>query len=144
MSYYQMYWAFLDLRDHRFSHILTGLFLFWKQIVPFQWSWLLISFLILLILIPFYEFLFLSNYNSLWPIFGSNASCISFSNVIFLSQSKIYRSASIILANSSAFSSLIRSISTSNLTESFSSSFNFSTNSLSILKFSFFNFVSEC
>jgi len=73
---------------------------------------------------------------STWPMFGFKASCISFSSWIFLSQSRIYLSASTISARISAFSSFKVAIEFSSLIDSFSSSLSFYLNSFSMLKLS--------
>ena len=64
-----------------------------------------------------------------YPTFGSKVSCISSSSIIFLSHKRIYLSISTISDSKLAFSSFNWSISTSNLTDSFSKVFNFSVNS---------------
>mmetsp|Transcript_86094 Transcript_86094/g.200186 ORF Transcript_86094/g.200186 Transcript_86094/m.200186 type:complete len:213 (-) Transcript_86094:1471-2109(-) len=70
---------------------------------------------------------------SAWPMFGSRASCISFSRVIFRSHSRTWRSASRISCVMFCFSSRTRSTARSMSRHCPSTSLSFCTNSVSII-----------
>mmetsp|Transcript_80926 Transcript_80926/g.203596 ORF Transcript_80926/g.203596 Transcript_80926/m.203596 type:complete len:314 (+) Transcript_80926:430-1371(+) len=76
---------------------------------------------------------------SAWPTFGSSASCISFSRVILRSHNRTWRSASKISLDMSPFSSRTRPMFVSMLRHLASISFNFCTNSISIIWFEFWS-----
>mmetsp|Transcript_127572 Transcript_127572/g.254888 ORF Transcript_127572/g.254888 Transcript_127572/m.254888 type:complete len:213 (-) Transcript_127572:1423-2061(-) len=72
---------------------------------------------------------------STWPTLGSSASCICFSSMILRSHKRTCRSASRTSAVMSVFSSLTFSTAPSISRHEFSISFNFATNSVSIIWF---------